>query len=260
MRDLLRKVGREYLPPVSLVTIVLVVWEIAADAGYIHEIVAPAPTRILRRLVELLPILWDHSLMTLLEVLYGYAAGIVLGFLLGVAIVHSRSLERALYPLVVVSQTIPRVALAPIFLLLLGWGIASKVATVILWTFFPVVIATVDGMRSVDPELLLFARTLSASEWQVLRKIRLPACLPHFFTGIKVTAPYAIIAAVVGEWIGANRGLGALMLRVMRDLYIDTMLATVAVMTLIGMLLFLLAHVLLSVLAPWYRAKLERMG
>lgn len=257
--EILGKIATQWIPPLLLLLVLLVGWEIAGITGYMPKYIAPAPTIILERMAEDYPILWDHTLRTLEEVLIGYGIGIALGFLIGLAIVYSPIFERALYPLVVASQTIPHIALAPVLVLWFGFGITSKVVIVAQVTFFPIVIATVDGMRSIDPELLLFARSLSASGWHVFRKIRLPASLPYFFTGIRVSAPYAIIAAIIGEWIGANRGLGALMLRAQHMLKTDLMFATVVVMALVGVVMFLAVGVLQRILIPWHRAKLERM-
>ena len=257
--ELLKKATTEYLSPFLLILLLLVAWEIAGRAEYLPRYIAPAPTSILERLAKDYAIIGQHALTTLGEVGIGYAAGIILGFLIGLAIVYSRTMERALYPLVVASQTIPHIALAPVLVLWFGFGITSKVVIVTQVTFFPIVIATVDGMRSIDPELLLFARSLSASEWQIFRKIRLPACLPYFFTGIRVSAPYAIIAAIIGEWIGANWGLGALMIRAQHMLKTDLMFATVVVMVLVGVLMFLAVGLFQRLFIPWYQAKLERM-
>ncbi len=257
--EILGKIATQWMPPLLLILVLLVGWEIAGATGYLPKYIAPAPTLILERMVEDYPILWDHTLRTLEEVLIGYGIGITLGFLIGLAIVYSPVMERALYPLVIASQTIPHIALAPVLILWFGFGMTSKVIIVTQVTFFPIVIATVDGMRSIDPELLLFARSLSASGWQVFRKIRLPASLPYFFTGIRVSAPYAIIAAIIGEWIGANRGLGALMLRAQHMLKTDLMFATVVVMSLVGIVMFLGAGLLQRIFIPWHQAKLERM-
>ena len=259
MGQMFTKVTTQYLPPLLLILVLLVGWEIAGITGYMPKYIAPAPTIILQRLVDDYPILWNHTLRSLEEVMIGYAAGIILGFLIGLAVVYSPLMERALYPLVVASQTVPHIALAPVLVLWFGFGITSKVIIVTQVTFFPIVIATVDGMRSIDPELLLFSRSLSASEWQIFRKIRLQASLPYFFTGIRVSAPYAIIAAIIGEWIGANEGLGALMLRAQHMLMTDLMFATVVVMSLVGIVMFLAVGLLQRAFIPWYQAKLERM-
>jgi NitT/TauT family transport system permease protein len=257
--EILSKIATQWIPPLLLLLILLAGWEIAGITGYMPKYIAPAPTIILERLFSDYAIIWEHTLWSLQEVAVGYAVGIALGFLIGLAIVYSPVFERALYPIVVASQTIPHLALAPVLVLWFGFGITSKVVIVAQVTFFPIVIATVDGMRSIDPELLLFARSLAASEWQIFRKIRLPASLPYFFTGIRVSAPYAIIAAIIGEWIGANWGLGALMLRAQHMLKTDLMFATVVVMSLVGIMMFLVVGLLQRLLIPWYQAKLERM-
>jgi ABC-type nitrate/sulfonate/bicarbonate transport system permease component len=258
MRDFLRRIRHEYLPALLPVVLILVAWEIAGGLGYLPKFVAPVPSLVLRNIIEEYSALWEYSLMSLEEVFYGYVIGIILGFSIGLAVTYSPSLERALYPVIVASQTVPFIAFAPVLVAWFGFGIASKVWLVAQVTFFPIVIATVDGMRSIDPELLLFTRTLSASEWQVLRKIRLPAFLPYFFTGVRVSAPYAMSAAIVAEWIGANRGLGALMIRAQHELKTDMMFATVVVMSVVAMLMFLVATVLMPVFAPWHQAKLKR--
>lgn len=249
---------RKRLGPALLILVLLVAWEILGRLGVIASYLAPAPTAILEAIVSNIGRFSEHTWMTVKEVLCGYTLGFGVGFLLGVTISYSKLLKKALYPLIVVSQSIPHIALAPILVVWFGFGMEPKLLMVALITFYPVTISTADGLRSVDPELLRFIRSLGATEWQMFRKIKLPSALPHIFTGIKVSATYSVIGAVVGEWFGSKLGLGTLMLEAHRVLKTDIVFGTVLIMSAMGIIIFLVAVLLERLIVGWHYALTRR--
>lgn len=243
-----------FLPAVVLVALGGL-WELLSAKGVLNPLLIPAPSQVISALIQHREELGFHSWITIQEVLLGYVIGFGLGFTLGIALAYSRLLERALHPLLVVSQNLPHIALGPIIIVWLGYGMQSKLAMVALITFFPVTMSVIDGLRSIDPELLRFVRSLGATEWQMFQKVKFPHSLPYLFTGIKVSATYGVLAAVVGEWIGSRSGLGNLMMKYHLHFQEDTVFASIAIMTLIGIIMFAGAVGLERLLIPWGYAK-----
>jgi ABC-type nitrate/sulfonate/bicarbonate transport system permease component len=201
---------------------------------------------------------WDNAQVTLTEIVIGIVIGVALGILLGIAIALQNVLRVALYPLVVGSQSLPVLALAPILVLWLGFGIAPKIVIVVQIIFFPVTVATIQGLTSVSSEVLVFGRSLGASSWTLFWKVRVPAMLPYLFGGLKIASSYAAVAAVIAEWTGADRGLGALMLRANSDYNTEVVFGSVVIITAIGLGLFGLVTLAERKLTPWANASRAR--
>ncbi len=200
-----------WLPAVGLTALLVGLWELLAHTLDVQPWLLPAPSEIAQELGESFSLHMEHGWITLQEVVIGFALAALLGSLLAAAISWSRIVERSLYPIVIASQTIPIITLAPLLLVWVGTEITSKVIVVVLISFFPVVVSLVDGLRSADVDMTNMMRTLGASRVQILLKLRLPAALPYLFSGLKVAAVTAVIGAVVGEWVGGSGGLGWLM-------------------------------------------------
>ena len=249
--------SKRLAPPVFLLSLA-VIWELLADYGLVSHILAPAPTKILGAIVASRSEILDHAWTTMQEVISGYAAGILIGCLLGVIIVYSSILDRIFTPFMIVSQTVPYVALAPILVAWFGYGMMPKLVLVALITFFPVALAIIDGLRSVDPELLRFVRSLGGTEWNIFSKLKLPSALPHVFTGVKVSATYAVLGAVVAELFGSRKGLGNMMMRAHTKMKTDLVFGTVGVMTAMGILLFLVVVLAERLVIPWHHARTKR--
>ena len=199
----------------------------------------PAALRLSERtLVRRFGLIYPHALWTLTEILTGFVAGVLSGFLLAMLVFYSPLAARVLYPLAVFSQTIPKLAVAPLFVIWLGFWIAPKIAVIVLLVMFPVLVNTVDGFRSVDPRLIDLMRSLSASEAQVFRYIRFPAALPFIFSALKIATTLAVIGAVVGEWVGASRGLGYLILTANSLVDIPLLFAVLVVLSMLGLAFF----------------------
>ncbi len=235
---------KRWLLPALLLIGVAATWQIAADTGAIanllnlEDFLVPSPSEIASSLWENRSLLAENAWVTLREVLLGFACGLVAGIAFAIALHLSETLRRAAYPLVIASQTIPIVVIAPILVVWFGFGIGPKLAIVALICFFPITVNTLDGLRSVDPEATKMMRTLDASRSQILWRLEAPTALPYAFSGAKIAVAVAVIGAVFGEWAGSNSGLGHLMLQDNAQLETARLFAAVAVLSLIAVALF----------------------
>ena len=238
--------------PAAFAVVVLALWQLYAVVSDVPESSLPAPTEIARAGWEHRDLLIDNTWVTVEEILIGFALAIALGVVLAILIRSSRTIERAVYPWLVVSQMVPVPAVAPIFVIWTGFDLRPKVMVVALVAFFPIAVNSIDGLRAADPQLLRLMRTLRASRWQQFRYARLPAALPFLFSGLKVAAALAVIGAVFGEWVGSSEGLGHLILVLNNATETATMFATIFVLSVIGIALFGLVILLERRLLPWY--------
>ena len=230
--------------PLLLLLVLLGAWELAAQREWLAErpggepLLVPAPTDIWASLVDDRDLLADNAWVTLREVLAGFGLAVAIGLAFAVALHLSPVLRRAVYPLLVASQTIPVIAIAPVLVVWLGYGIGPKLAIIALVCFFPITVNTLDGLRSVDPDATRMMRTLDARRPTILRRVELPASLPFFFSGAKIAVAFAVIGAVFGEWVGADEGLGHLMLVAQSQLQTDLVFAAVVVLSAFAVALF----------------------
>lgn len=224
--------------PAGLVLAGLLLWEGLVAGLAVPEWLLPAPSDVGVALVANASLLARHTVVTLLEVLVGFVASFVVGVALAVAIYRSRLVERTLYPLVVASQTVPIVAIAPLLLIWFGYGLWPKAIVVVLISFFAIVVNTVDGFRSVDPDLVNLLRTMGASRRQIFAKVEVPAALPFLLSGTKVAIAVSVIGAVIGEWVGAQAGLGYLMVRSVSQFQTARVFAAVLILSGMGIGLF----------------------
>lgn len=241
-----------YLPPVLLTVVLLAVWQCATWLWRIEAYLLPSPTGIIRAGVQARGLLSSHIQQTLRETLLGFALALLSGLLLALAIDLSSFLRRALYPLLVVSQTIPIMALAPLLVIWLGYTIWPKIIVVALVCFFPIVVTAADGLRSTDPDLLALLQAMGATRRQVFFKVRVPWALPSVFSGIRIAVTYSVIGAIIGEWVGASKGLGVFMLRASNSFRTDWVFAAIAISSLLSILLFLTVAVIERLALPWY--------
>lgn len=234
-----------YLPFLLLSVLLLGVWEAAVGSGRVPDFILPAPTAIARALYEDRGLLFGvHLAATLHEVFTGLLLSVVLGVLLGVGMYESRRLRQAVYPLIVISQTLPLIALSPVFVLWFGYTLWSKVAIVFLTAFFPVVVGVYDGLRAGGTAYDDLLKTMGATRRQRLLHVRIPLALPSFFSGLKLAGVYSVIGATVGEWLGGTEGLGLYSRRMAGNLHTDSMFAAVVLLSAIGLMLFLLFSLL----------------
>ena len=232
---------------------VLIVWEAAADLAGIPSYVLPAPTQIWTSILKNLEPLLSNSWVTLLETLAGFGLSLAIGIPLALLIVYSRIFDRVLYPLLVASQAIPKVALAPILLVALGYGIMPKIIVGFLIAFFPVVVTTVTGLASVDRDILNLMHSMGASKTDIFVKVRFPHAVPSMIAGFKVAIALAVVGAVVGEFVGSRSGLGYYMLLATGNFDTPRVFACVICLTLMGIILFYAVGTLEIVLGRWNR-------
>lgn len=237
--------------PVWTLAALLVIWEIAVVLFAIPKIILPAPSAIGAELVTYGHRLLPHSLYTMWEIILGFCCAILVGVPLATAIVYSRPLERATYPLIVSSQTIPMVAIAPLLLTWFGYGIAPKIVIVVLQAFFPIVINTVMGLKAVSEEMIHLARSMGASPWQLFWKFRLPAALPSIFAGLKMATAASVVGAIVAEFVGANQGLGYVIVVSGASFNVTRQFAAILCITAIGILFFLMLEWAERLALPW---------
>ena len=249
----------EYLPPVLLLVALVGLWEVLVAALDTQPYVLPAPSRIWRAFLDIRGDLPEHTWRTLSESLLGLAFAAVVGVALATLIAAVPLVRRVLSPLLVVSQTIPMVALAPLLIIWFGFGMTPKVIVVALVGFFPIVVSTVDGLIGADADMVGLVRSMGASRLQVLRYVRIPAALPAFFAGLKIAAAYAVTGAVIGEWVGASSGLGIVITRSQASFRIDRVFVAIFVIALLSIALFAAVHLLARLTSPWMYAE-QREG
>jgi NitT/TauT family transport system permease protein len=229
---------RHVLRPGLTLALLLLIWEVAVRISGVSPAILPAPTRIFAKFEPLLPLLATNVTQTAIATLIAMTLSCVIGVALAAILIASEFLDDCLYPNLVVLQIIPKIALAPLFVMWLGYAMHSHVVFAIFLSFFPVFIATHTGLRQVDQNALRLCRGLRAPAWRVLLKLRLPYALPYIFSGMKVTSTLAVIGVVVGEFIASQGGLGYLILFASAQQQTDVSMAAIACLCLVGVLIY----------------------
>jgi ABC-type nitrate/sulfonate/bicarbonate transport system permease component len=239
-----------------MVAACVALWAWVASLDAVDDLTLASPGEVVQAFEDDWTLLWDNAWVTLREVLLGLAIAVAAGVAFAVAMHLSRALRDAAYPLLIASQAIPIVVLAPIFVLAFDYGIGPKLAIVALICFFPITVTVLDGLRAVDPEQLKLMRSFGASRLRTLRAVELPAALPSFFSGLRVAASVSVIGAVFGEWAGADEGLGRLVLLGNNQLQTPRVYAGIVILTMMAVALFALASLAERLACPWNRKDL----
>jgi len=242
---------KQWWPPLALLAVAVGVWELVVRAADVPEYLFPAPSAVAAALVQNSDLLGDATIVTLREIVLGYLLAVAVGLLLAVAIHFSETLRRALLPLLVLSQTVPTVLLAPILAILLGYGIGPKLIVVVVVCFFPVVVNAVDGLASADAELVRMMRTLHGRRLAIFRRVELPGALPAIFSGARIAATYAAVAAVFAEWAGSSEGLGFVILQAQPALETARIFAAVLVLSVLALALYAAVTLAERLVVPW---------
>ncbi len=250
----IKRVGWNLLPPLTFVVIVAL-WAVAIPIFKIPAYLLPGPGSVFSRVISDFPMLWNHSVVTLTEILLGFGLTVVTAIPLGLVIALSPVAKQIGYPPLMLMQLVPKIAVAPLFLVWLGFGIESKVLLTVLMTFFPLLLASISGFQILDPRFLYLTRSMGATSWQTFRYLRFPAALPVIFSGIKTSATIAATAAIVAEFVGANRGLGFVLLRGTGTMDLEIVFAVLVVLTIIGIAINYLVEFSEWAMTPWQRAK-----
>lgn len=243
--------ARKLLPPLLLILALTGALQILSDAGIIRHFVLPAPRQVAVSLIRDFPALVPHIKHTLKIALGGYALSTATGILFALLMDRFTLLSDTFYPLIVISQTIPTLVITPVIVLIFGYGDFARLFVVILVCFFPVTISSLQGLRDVDPDLLRMMRTMGASRTDVLRQVKIPASLPSFFAGLRISSTYCVMAAVLAEWAGGGDGLGIYMLRTKRSFRFDAMFASILWIIVLSLLFYLSAKLLEDLALPW---------
>jgi NitT/TauT family transport system permease protein len=241
--------------PVLLLVVLVVLWDLAIRIFRIPPYLIPSPDKVVHALIDEWPRLLKESTVTTWATLGGFALSILFGIPAALAIAYSRTVESFVYPLLVFSQSIPKIAIAPLFVVWFGFGIIPKVIAAFLLGFFPVVVSTVVGFKSVEPDMIDLARSMKASKLQTFIRISLPHAMPHIFAGLKVSVTLAVVGAVVGEFVGSNSGIGYVLQIANGNFDLPLMFAALVVLSMIGVILFIVVDVVERMMIPWHASQ-----
>ena len=244
---------RRVLVPLLVIAGLVLVWDIVIRVFSVPDYVVPTPAAVGQALVKERARLLDNAMPTIVESVGGFALGNLVAIAAALTFVHSKALERALYPVAVAVRTLPIVAIAPIFVLLLGNGYAPKIAIAALITFFPTLVNMVEGLESADPQALELMHVLSASKTEIFRYVRWPSSLPYLFSAMRIASTSSVLGALVAEWIGTNKGLGYLIVLTTYDFRTALLYAAMVVTSAIALAFFFLVSLVEWLLVRWER-------
>ena len=237
------------------VALILAVWQLCCTFGLMPDYMLPSPAKVVKAFVGNFPVLMDHARVSLLESFLGLGIGVALAFVLTAVMDRFGIIYKMAYPLLVITQAIPVVAIAPLLVLWLGYGITPKVVLIVIVCFFPIAVGLLDGLKAADRDQMNLLKAMGASRNQIFRHIKFPGALPGFFSGLKVSVSFSIIGAVVAEWLGGDKGLGVYMTRVRKSYAYDKMFAVIFLVIAISLALMWLVGLLEKKAMPWKRAK-----
>lgn len=232
------------IPSIALILILIITWSIISTLDIIPKFMLPSPMSVLRALINNFPILIKHSLITISETIIGLIISIILGFIIAILMDRYKIIKQAIYPILVVTQTVPTIAIAPIIILFFGYGILPKIILVILCCFFPITISLTEGFLNINKDYLNLLRSMNASYIQTLIHLKIPFTIPYFFSGLKVSVTYAFISAVVAEWLGGTLGIGVYMTRVKSAYAFDKLFASILFISIISFIFLKLIDLL----------------
>ena len=244
-------------PAIAALALIVLAWYLLCVSGLVPAYMLPSPVNVAKALISDMPLILMHARYTLQEAFYGLCIGILLAFISATLMDRFLTINRAFYPLMVITQTIPTIAIAPVLVLWMGFGMAPKVALVVITTFFPIAIGLLDGYKSVDPDAVNLMRAMGATKFQIFRHLKFPSALNQFFSGLKISASYAVVGAVVAEWLGGFNGLGVYMTRVKKAYSFDKMFAVIIFIVIISLLLMLAVNIIRNLSMPWIRTEKE---
>jgi len=240
---------------VAVILLLLCIWQIVSANELIPKYMLPSPYEVVLALKNDFPLLMSHAKVTVMEAFIGLFFGVVLGVLIAVIMDMCDFLYKALYPLLIITQTIPTIAIAPLLVLWLGYEMLPKIVLIIIITFFPVAVGMFDGLKTADVDEMKLMKVMGASQLKIFRYIKLPEAMSHFFAGLRVSVAYAVVGAVISEWLGGYIGLGVYMTRVKKSYDFDKMFAVIFLITALSLVLMALVGVLQKICMPWERVK-----
>ncbi|MBQ8804450.1 MAG: ABC transporter permease [Tyzzerella sp.] len=235
----------------SAIAVILILWQAVSSLGIVDSFMLPSPVKVVQAFVAEFPQLMEHSVITLAEAFLGLGLGVLLGFVMAVFMDQFDKLYQACYPLIVLTQTIPTVAIAPLLVLWFGYEMTPKVILIVITTFFPITVGLLNGFKSVDTDSVNLLRAMGAGRWQIFWHIKFPGAMSQFFAGLRISASYAVVGAVISEWLGGFGGLGVYMTRVKKAFSFDKMFAVIFLISIISLLLMKGVDLLQKKCMPW---------
>lgn len=239
------------MPAILALGIIVLVWHLLSVTETVPSYMLPSPKSVVTALCTDMDLICEHTVITLQEAIYGLGIGIVLAFVMATIMDNCNFLYKAIYPVMVITQTIPTVAIAPLLVLWMGFGMEPKITLVVLTTFFPITVGLLDGYRSVDVDQVNLLRSMGAGKRKIFCHVKFPSAIPYFFSGLKVAVSYAVVGAVISEWLGGFEGLGVYMTRVKKAYAFDRMFAVIIVIVVISLLLVGLVNIIRKLSMPW---------
>lgn len=239
------------IPAIVALVGFVILWQLLCMSGIVPSYMLPSPVQVVEALCRNIDHVAENAAFTLQETAYGLSLGVILSFITATVMDRFTIIDRAFSPLIIITQTIPTIAIAPILVLWMGYGMAPKIALVVITTYFPITIGLLSGYKSVDKDSVDLMRALGASRASIFLHLKFPQALPQFFAGLKIAASYAVVGAVVAEWLGGFNGLGVMMTRMQKAYAFDAMFAIILVIVIISLLLLLLVEFISKVSMPW---------
>jgi len=237
--------------PLFVLALLIMLWHLAWKLEWIPRYMLPSPVEVVEAFINDFPLLMEHARTTLIEAGLGLLIGTTLGFICAALMDSFKIIRQGLYPILVITQTIPTVAIAPLLILWFSYGIAPKVILVVLVTFFPISVGLLEGFMSVDSDMISLMKSMKASRWQIFWHVKFPNALGEFFSGLKIAVTYSVVGAVISEWLGGLSGLGVYMTRVKKSLSYDKMFAVIIFISIISLVLMALVRVMQVKMMPW---------
>lgn len=241
--------------PFLAISLILIVWQLLSATGIVPKFMLPSPADVVMAFINDFPLLMSHARTTLAEAFLGLSIGILFGFVVAVVMDRFQVAYKAIYPVLVITQTVPTVAIAPLLVLWMGYGILPKITLIVITSFFPITIGLLDGFHSTDKDALNLMRAMGANRMQRFIHIKLPSSLSHFFAGLRISVSYSLIGAVVAEWLGGFNGLGVYMTRVRKSYSFDKMFAVIFFISLISLLLVFGVTLIKKAAMPWEKTE-----
>lgn len=234
---------------------ILILWQFLSAMEIVPKFMLPSPLDVVKAFIFDFPLLMNHARTTLLEAFFGLAIGVSLGFMVAVIMDRFHFIYKAFYPILIITQTIPTVAIAPLLVLWLGYGMAPKITLIVIVTFFPITIGLLDGFKSADSDAIQLLKSMNASDRQIFKHIKLPSSISHFFAGLRISVSYSVVGAVISEWLGGFNGLGVYMTRVKKSYSFDKMFAVILLISIISLILMEGVVFLQKISMPWIKGE-----
>ena len=237
--------------PIIAIIVVVLIWYFCCEGEVVPAYMLPSPKDVALAFINNFSIMMKQASITLQESIFGLGIGVGLAFVISTLMDRFDFLYKAIYPILIITQTIPTIAIAPLLVLWMGFGMAPKITLVVITTFFPIAIGLLNGFKSVDPDAINLMRSMGANRYQIFRYVKLPNSVPSFFSGLRISASYAVVGAVVSEWLGGFEGLGVYMTRVKKAYAFDKMFAVIVFISVISLVLMGVVALLEKASMPW---------